>query len=100
LTNAAGNTDFLNLKGQNVQRPDVPSGFTKKGIIAMVFTCLSGILGLAALSAYGLIDIKNLEEKVARDLDIDELVFKDEEEEEESKKEANSNEGSSTTDRR
>lgn len=55
--NAAGNTvDFYDLTGQNVQEKSIPSGFTKKGIIAMTFSCLAGVLGLITLSIYGLME--------------------------------------------
>lgn len=69
--NAAGNTDFLDLTGQNVQHRDIPSGFTAKGYVAFVFSCVAGVLGLVTISVYGLIDISNVEEKVARELDLD-----------------------------
>lgn len=69
--NAAGNTDFLDLTGQNVQQKNLPSGFTAKGYVAFVFSCVAGVLGLITISIYGLIDISNVEEKVARELDLD-----------------------------
>jgi iron transport multicopper oxidase len=70
--NAAGNSkDFLDLSGQNLQQKALPSGFTARGIVALVFSCIAAFLGLAAISFYGMADIKNVEERVARDLDID-----------------------------
>jgi iron transport multicopper oxidase len=70
--NAAGNTaNFLDLTGQNVQQKDIPDGFTTKGIVAMVFSCIAALLGLISIAIYGLIDIKNVEYKVAEELDID-----------------------------
>ncbi|CCH46068.1 putative secreted protein [Wickerhamomyces ciferrii] len=69
--NVANNTVFTDLSGENVQQPPVPSGFTAKGYVAFVFSCVAGVLGLITISIYGLIDISNVEEKVARDLDID-----------------------------
>lgn len=77
--NAAGNTvDVLDLTGQNVQEKNIPNGFTKKGIIAMTFLCLDGVLGLMTLSMYGLMDISNVEEKVIRDLELPpEVILED-----------------------
>ncbi|KAJ5106844.1 hypothetical protein N7456_003519 [Penicillium angulare] len=52
--NAAGNTEnFLDLTGQNKQVAWLPSGFTTKGIVAMVFSCVSAFLGMAFISVYG-----------------------------------------------
>lgn len=49
--NAAGNTvDFLDLKGANVAPKPLPAGFTTKGIVAMTFSVLAAILGLAVIS--------------------------------------------------
>ena len=70
--NAAGNTEnYLDLKGENVQHKRLPTGFTAKGIVALVFSCIAGVLGLVAISYYGMTDIKNVEQRVARDLDVD-----------------------------
>ncbi|KAH3675420.1 hypothetical protein WICMUC_002709 [Wickerhamomyces mucosus] len=81
-TNAAGNTNFLNLTGENIQQKEIPAGFTAKGYVAFVFSCIAAVLGLATIATYGLIDIKNVEEKVARDLDVDLHEFIEEEEQE------------------
>ncbi|SCU85732.1 LADA_0D09296g1_1 [Lachancea dasiensis] len=78
--NAAGNSqDYMNLAGENVQEKFIPTGFTAKGIVAMTFSCLAAILGLITIAFYGLMDIKNVEEKVVHDLDLDitELVGQD-----------------------
>ena len=70
--NAAGNTnDFLDLVGQNVQVANIPDGFTAKGIVAMTFSCLAGVLGLISLSTYGLMGVKKSEEEIIRDLGMD-----------------------------
>lgn len=70
--NAAGNTvNFLDLTGANVQHKALPSGFTARGIVALVFSCIAGILGLVAIAFYGMADVKNIEENVIRDLDVD-----------------------------
>lgn len=70
--NAAGNSvDFLNLLGENVQQPELPAGFTARGIVALVFSCISAFLGMGAIAYYGASEITNVEERVARDLNID-----------------------------
>lgn len=70
--NAAGNSDdFLDLTGQNVQQKTIPSGFTAKGIIAMTFSCLAGILGLITLAVYGLMDVNEPESEYVKDLGLD-----------------------------
>lgn len=79
-TNAAGNTNFLDLTGENVQLKNIPLGFTAKGYVAMVFSCLAAILGLATIALYGLSDLTHVEERVARDLDIDLREFIDNDE--------------------
>lgn len=56
--NAAGNTvDFFDLSGQNAPaKPVEYGGFTTKGIVAMAFSVLSAILGMIALTVYGMTD--------------------------------------------
>lgn len=57
--NAAANTaDFLDLTGQNVQVANLPGGFTARGIVALVFSCVSAFLGIGFLVVYGMSDIK------------------------------------------
>jgi len=56
--NAAGDTsDVFDLSGQNEAVPPLPAGFTARGIVALIFSCISAFLGLAAISYYGLADI-------------------------------------------
>lgn len=56
--NAAGNTqDLLDLSNQNKQLPWLPAGFTARGIVALVFSCISAVLGLAFVAFYGLTGI-------------------------------------------
>lgn len=63
--NAAGNTDDLfNLMGQNIQQKRIPGGFTGKGIVAMTFSCLAGILGILMITIYGFSEIPDAELKV------------------------------------
>lgn len=69
--NAAANTvDFLDLLGANVQEKALPAGFTARGIVALVFSCIAGFLGIAAIAFYGMADVK-LDEQVIRDLDAE-----------------------------
>jgi iron transport multicopper oxidase len=52
--NAAGNVhDPLDLTGANAPPPPLPAGFTARGIVALVFSCVSAFLGLAVISWYG-----------------------------------------------
>lgn len=78
---AANSNDYLDLKGENVQVKRLPTGFTTKGIVALVFSCVAVFLGLFTISFYGMNDIAHVEDKVARDLDID-LEAENEDEEE------------------
>ncbi len=52
--NAAANTkDLLDLTGANVGVGPLPDGFTARGIIALLFSCLGAFLGIAVISWYG-----------------------------------------------
>lgn len=54
--NAAGNTvDLLDLAGEPAPPPRLPDGFTARGIVALVFSCIAGILGVAVVAWYGLV---------------------------------------------
>jgi iron transport multicopper oxidase len=65
--NAAADTqDLLDLKGQNTQLPFLPSGFTARGIVALVFSCISAFLGMAAIVVYGMSEPKVIQ----RDPDV------------------------------
>lgn len=56
--NAAANTeDFLDLKGANVAPKPLPGGFTTRGIVALVFSCIAAILGLCVITWYGMADM-------------------------------------------
>jgi len=49
--NAAANTvDFMDLTGENMSPPPLPSGFTARGIVALVFSCLSAFLGMGVIT--------------------------------------------------
>ncbi|KAJ9129952.1 Multicopper like protein [Coniochaeta hoffmannii] len=53
--NAAGNTvDLLDLKGQPEPPKPLPKGFTARGIVALVFSIISGLLGVGTIIWYGL----------------------------------------------
>ncbi|KAK7517597.1 iron transport multicopper oxidase FET3 precursor [Phyllosticta citriasiana] len=57
--NAAGNTvDLLDLTGQNTSPAPLPSGFQTKGWVALAFSVLSALLGMAAVIWYGLAPLK------------------------------------------
>ena len=52
--NAAGNTvNLLDLTGANTSPAPLPAGFTAKGIVALVFSALSAILGMVVIGWYG-----------------------------------------------
>ncbi|KAI3404886.2 hypothetical protein KGF56_002302 [Candida oxycetoniae] len=55
--NAAGNEDFLNLQGQNVQRPPLPEGFTSKGYFAIAVCALAALYGSWSIYNYGMEDV-------------------------------------------
>lgn len=49
--NAAGNTvNVYDLDGQNASVAPLPSGFTARGIVALVFSCVSAFLGMAVIA--------------------------------------------------
>lgn len=51
--NAAANTvDFLDLTGANAAPKPLPDGFTARGIVALVFSIISALLGLAVIAWY------------------------------------------------
>ena len=53
--NAAGNTvDLLDLEGQPEPPKPLPKGFTARGIVALVFSIISGLLGVGTIIWYGL----------------------------------------------
>lgn len=49
--NAAGNTeDVFDLTGENKAVAPLPAGFTARGIVALVFSCVAAFAGLAAIA--------------------------------------------------
>lgn len=69
--NAAANTqDLLDLSGQNKQEPGLPGGFTARGIVAFVFSCISAFLGMAFIIVYGLSEPKVVQKDDVADEDL------------------------------
>jgi iron transport multicopper oxidase len=53
--NAAGNTkNYLDLSGANLSPARLPAGFTAKGIVALVFSVIAAIVGMAVIVWYGM----------------------------------------------
>jgi iron transport multicopper oxidase len=49
--NAAGNAvNVLDLTGANAPPNPLPAGFTARGIVALVFSCISALVGLAVIA--------------------------------------------------
>ncbi|KAF9870500.1 multicopper oxidase [Colletotrichum karsti] len=60
IGNAAANTqNYLDLAGENTPPPRLPDGFTARGIVALVFSCITGILGVLVVAWYGLAKTPN-----------------------------------------
>ncbi|EMC92270.1 hypothetical protein BAUCODRAFT_126264 [Baudoinia panamericana UAMH 10762] len=60
--NAAGNTvNVLDLEGENEMVHPLPAGFTAKGIVALVFSCISAFLGMAVIAWYGAAPLSSAE---------------------------------------
>lgn len=56
--NAAGNTaNLLDLAGEPRPPKPLPAGFTPRGIVALVFSCICGILGVIVVAWYGYVDV-------------------------------------------
>ncbi|GAB7341808.1 hypothetical protein MBLNU457_g0135t2 [Dothideomycetes sp. NU457] len=61
--NAAGNTiNLLDLKGQPSPPGPIPAGFTAKGIVALVFSIISALIGMGFIGWYGAMPIGKEEE--------------------------------------
>lgn len=62
--NAAGNTvNLLDTTGMSVSPKPLPAGFTARGIVALVFSCIAGFLGIGVIAWYGLGEISNIEQQ-------------------------------------
>lgn len=60
--NAAANSkDYLDLSGQNLPHAPLPSGFTPRGIVALTFSIVAGLLGVAVIAWYGMGEMSQLE---------------------------------------
>ena len=67
LGNAAANTDDLyDLTGANFPPASLPDGFQMKGIVAMTFSILAGLLGVGTVVWYGLGEMGRIEEERER----------------------------------
>lgn len=65
--NAAARTaDLLNLEGATVPPPPLPTGFTTRGIIALIFSALAAILGMVAVAWYGMAELSVIELEQAK----------------------------------
>ncbi|KAF2673663.1 multicopper oxidase [Microthyrium microscopicum] len=57
--NAAGNTvNHFDLTGENKSPAPLPAGFTARGIVALVFSCIAAFLGCAVIAWYGYAPLK------------------------------------------
>ncbi|TKA26649.1 hypothetical protein B0A50_04757 [Salinomyces thailandicus] len=66
--NAAGNTvDVLDLTGENKMAQPLPAGFTARGIVALVFSCISAFIGMAVIAWYGSAPLSSAELASAKD---------------------------------
>ncbi|RDW67575.1 hypothetical protein BP6252_08971 [Coleophoma cylindrospora] len=62
--NAAGNTvDWLDLTGQPSPPKPLPDGFTPRGIVALVFSIISGLIGTVVIFWYAYGDIPDESEE-------------------------------------
>ncbi|ODQ66374.1 iron transport multicopper oxidase FET3 precursor [Nadsonia fulvescens var. elongata DSM 6958] len=61
---AANSANFLDLTGQNAQVIFLPAGFTARGIVALVFSCISAFIGMGFIAWYGASDLSNTEAKI------------------------------------
>lgn len=50
-------SDWMDMTGVPMSVPPLPAGFTPRGIVALVFSCISAVLGIAVVSWYGAGDI-------------------------------------------
>ncbi|KAK9475095.1 Cupredoxin [Dipodascopsis tothii] len=63
--NAAGTTDWLDLTSQNKAPGTIAAGFTARGIVALVFSCVSAFVGMGFIAWYGSTELKATEAEVA-----------------------------------
>jgi len=62
--NAAGNTkDLFDLTGANVSPAPLPAGFTPRGIVALTFSIVAGLLGVAVIAWYGVGELSGVEKQ-------------------------------------
>lgn len=58
--NAVGRTgsEVLDLRGENTGPGELPEGFTARGIVALVFSCVAAGAGMGVIAWYGLKPVK------------------------------------------
>jgi iron transport multicopper oxidase len=62
--NAAANTvDLLDLTGANVSPDPLPAGFTARGIVALTFSIIAGLIGVGVIAWYGMGEMSNIEQE-------------------------------------
>jgi iron transport multicopper oxidase len=70
--NAAGRTDdLLNVDGAPVSPAPLPVGFTARGIVALIFSIIAALLGIAAVCWYGMGDLAQGEHRNVMDNMVD-----------------------------
>lgn len=72
----------MNLAGQNSQQPDLPAGFTARGVVALVFSCICAFLGMGVITWYGLSDTSASDAKVIQILEERDIIEEHEQEQE------------------
>ena len=58
---AARTSDLLNVDGANVSPPPLPTGFTTRGVIALLFSIVAAFVGMAAVAWYGMGELSVIE---------------------------------------
>lgn len=72
--NAAGNTvDLLDTTGMPVPPDPLPDGFTPRGIVALTFSIVAGLLGVAVVAWYGMGEISQAE-RIREESKVDNLA--------------------------
>lgn len=72
--NAAGNAvQLLNMTGEPTQPGPLPSGFTPRGIVALTFSIVAGLLGIGVVTWYGLGEMNTIETEKQHER-VDKLV--------------------------
>ena len=65
--NAAANTEnLLDLTGANVSPAPLPDGFQARGIVALTFSILAGLIGIGVVAWYGMGEMSEVSREQAR----------------------------------